>query len=83
VRTVKDRFILFDLSSSGGTFVNGERINQAALSAGDIVSLAGVTLIFGQDFSSESTPDEEKTGPASSSDEDQSSKTTQKGSKAR
>ncbi|MFH1524644.1 MAG: FhaA domain-containing protein [Chloroflexota bacterium] len=83
LRTVKDRFILFDLSSSGGTFVNGERINQATLSAGDIVSLAGVTLIFGQDFSPESTPDEEKTGPGSSSDDDQHPENIQKGDKVR
>ena len=41
-------FILLDLNSTGGTSVNGERITQKVLQAGDIISLAGVPLIFGQ-----------------------------------
>jgi pSer/pThr/pTyr-binding forkhead associated (FHA) protein len=65
LRIIKDRFILFDLSSSGGTFVNGQRMNQAVLSPGDVVSLAGVALIFGQDLPTGCTPDEEQTGPGS------------------
>ena len=81
LRFVKDRFILFDLSSSGGTYVNGQRINQATLSPGDVVSLAGITLIFSQDLSPESIPDEEETGPGSSSSDDQPPEIIQKGSK--
>ena len=50
LRTVKERFVLFDLNSSGGTFVNGERIDQSVLYPGDVISLAGVSLIFGQDL---------------------------------
>ncbi len=61
LRFVKDRFILFDLNSSGGTFVNGQRTNQAVLSPGDVVSLAGVTLIFGQDSPAGHAPDKERT----------------------
>jgi hypothetical protein len=49
LRIVKDHFVLFDLNSSGGTFVNGERTNQSVLYPGDVISLAGITLIFGQD----------------------------------
>jgi FHA domain/FhaA, N-terminal domain len=49
LRIVKDRYVIFDLNSSGGTFVNGQRVNQSNLSPGDVISLAGVSLIFGQD----------------------------------
>jgi hypothetical protein len=43
------RFILFDLNSTGGTYVNGRRINQTLLQPGDVISLAGVTIIYGED----------------------------------
>jgi pSer/pThr/pTyr-binding forkhead associated (FHA) protein len=49
LRVTKSRFALFDLNSTGGTFVNGQRTNKAILYPGDVISLAGVTLIFGQD----------------------------------
>jgi pSer/pThr/pTyr-binding forkhead associated (FHA) protein len=61
LRIVKDRFILFDLNSTGGTFVNGQRTNQSVLHPGDVISLAGVTLIFGQDPPAKRTPSEEQT----------------------
>jgi pSer/pThr/pTyr-binding forkhead associated (FHA) protein len=63
LRVIKDRFILFDLNSTGGTFVNGERANQAILYPGDVISLAGVTLIFGQDLPGGRTMGDAPTGP--------------------
>ncbi len=51
LRAIKGRFVLFDLNSTGGTFVNGQRTNQSVLYPGDVISLAGVSLIFGQDNS--------------------------------
>ncbi|HTX90144.1 MAG TPA: FhaA domain-containing protein [Anaerolineales bacterium] len=65
LRVVRDRFVLFDLDSSGGTFVNGQRTNQSVLYPGDVISLAGVTLIFGQDLPGRSN-NNGKTGPSSS-----------------
>jgi hypothetical protein len=53
IRHIGDDFVLFDTGSSGGTFVNGERINQSKLSSGDVISLAGVKLIFSKE---ETTP---------------------------
>ncbi|HEX7620057.1 MAG TPA: FhaA domain-containing protein [Anaerolineales bacterium] len=50
LRVTKGRFTLFDLNSTGGTLVNGQRISKAILYPGDVISLAGVTLIFGQDL---------------------------------
>jgi len=65
LRTVRDRFVLFDLNSSGGTFVNGERTNQSVLYPGDVISLAGVTLIFGQDLATGRLIDKGQTEPGS------------------
>jgi len=41
--------IVFDLGSRGGTLVNGERISECALTPGDVISLAGCDLIYGQE----------------------------------
>jgi pSer/pThr/pTyr-binding forkhead associated (FHA) protein len=49
IRYVRGRFIIFDLNSTGGTFVNGQRTTQSALYPGDVISLAGLPVVFGQD----------------------------------
>ena len=49
LRAIKGRYVIFDLNSTGGTFINGQRASQSVLYPGDVVSLAGVALIFGQD----------------------------------
>lgn len=43
------RYVLYDLGSSGGTIVNGEPIREYSLRAGDVISLAGYTLIYVED----------------------------------
>jgi pSer/pThr/pTyr-binding forkhead associated (FHA) protein len=48
LRAINNRYVLFDLESSGGTFLNGRKINQAVVYPGDVISLAGVDLIYGQ-----------------------------------
>ena len=50
LRAIKGHFVLFDLNSTGGTFVNGQRTKQSVLYPNDVISLAGVTLVFGQDI---------------------------------
>ena len=62
LRAIKGRFVLFDLNSTGGTFVNGQRTSQTVLYPGDVISLAGVALIFGQD-NPPPRPDMAKTSP--------------------
>ncbi len=47
IRAEKGRYYLFDLNATGGTFVNGQRIRQHLLKAGDVISLAGFPLVFG------------------------------------
>ena len=48
LRAAQGYFILLDLNSTGGTSINGERVTQKVLKGGNIISLAGVPLIFGQ-----------------------------------
>lgn len=49
LRWIRGQYILFDLESVGGTFVNNMQIKQLALRSGDVISLAGVPLVFGLD----------------------------------
>jgi len=55
LRVIKGYFVIFDLDSSGGTFVNGARIHQSTLSPGDVITLGGVPVVFGQESPSQST----------------------------
>lgn len=43
------RYVLYDLGSTGGTFVNGQPVQECVLRPGDVISLAGVPLIYGED----------------------------------
>ncbi len=65
LRAIKGRYVVFDLNSTGGTYVNGHRINQSLLYPGDVISLAGVPLIYGQD-NPPPRPDLAETTPISS-----------------
>lgn len=49
IRAVRGQYVLFDLNSTGGTMVNGRRIHQCALKPGDVISLSGVPLIYGEE----------------------------------
>jgi pSer/pThr/pTyr-binding forkhead associated (FHA) protein len=69
LRAIKGRFVVFDLNSTGGTFVNGQRASQTVLYPGDVISLAGVALIFGQD-NPPPRPDLKETAPLKSATTD-------------
>ena len=49
LRAIRGRYVIFDLDSTGGTAVNGETIHQCTLYPGDVISLSGVPVIYGQD----------------------------------
>lgn len=49
LRAINGRYILFDLGSNAGSCVNNQRVHQAILSPGDVISLAGIPLVYGQD----------------------------------
>ena len=48
LRSYHGRYVVFDMGSSGGTYVNGQRVTHSILYDGDVISLAGVHLIFRQ-----------------------------------
>jgi hypothetical protein len=43
------RYVIYDLGSSGGTLVNGDRVSECLLQPGDVINLAGVQIIYGED----------------------------------
>jgi hypothetical protein len=51
LRLIDNRYVIFDLDSTGGTLVNGQPVHRQALAVGDVISLAGLTLVYGQDGS--------------------------------
>jgi pSer/pThr/pTyr-binding forkhead associated (FHA) protein len=55
IRAINERYVLFDLGSSGGTFINGQRTSQAMLYPGDRISLAGVEVHFAREIPHAST----------------------------
>ena len=49
LRFFKGRFFLKDLGSTGGTLVNEEKISECCLFPGDVITLANMHLVFGQE----------------------------------
>ncbi len=46
IRCIQRNFVIFDLNSKGGTFVNGRKIVQYVLKPGDVISLSGHPIIY-------------------------------------
>jgi signal transduction histidine kinase len=53
IRRVGDAFVLGDLGSSNGSFVNEERIERTQLASGDRIRLGRTVLVFAQDEAAE------------------------------
>jgi len=51
-----DRYVIYDLGSTGGTTVNSYPVQECVLEAGDVISLAGVEIIYGEDASTPTPP---------------------------
>ncbi len=49
LRVIKDHYVIFDVGSMSGLFLNGKRISQATLHAGDVIRIGSVNLIFNQE----------------------------------
>jgi len=49
IRVREGRFVVFDLGSTSGTKVNGRRVKQHTLRAGDVISMANTRLVYGED----------------------------------
>ncbi|PKO06607.1 MAG: hypothetical protein CVU41_05770 [Chloroflexi bacterium HGW-Chloroflexi-3] len=52
IRNINGNFVIFDLNSTSGTFVNGIRIKQLLLRAGDVISIANYPLVYGEESDS-------------------------------
>ena len=44
-----DRYVLYDIGSHGGTKINGHPVEECVLHSGDVISFAGVEIIYGED----------------------------------
>lgn len=49
LRAISGEYHFFDLGSTGGSLVNNQEVKTAVLAAGDVISLAGVPLIYGEE----------------------------------
>jgi hypothetical protein len=49
LRVREGRYVLFDLGSTGGTDVNGRRVHQHVLRPGDVITIAGTPIVYGED----------------------------------
>jgi hypothetical protein len=67
IRKINDSFTIFDAGSAGGVFINGERVTTHRLRSGDVISLAGYTMIFIQETHSETSERSEITTEISTS----------------
>jgi hypothetical protein len=65
IRKTRDGYMVFDVGSTGGTYVNGERISACQLKSGDVISLAGYTLVYTNEKDHDA-PDREITSDLSS-----------------
>lgn len=49
IRYINGSYVIFDLNSTSGTFINGVRINQSILRPGDVISIASYPLVYGEE----------------------------------
>lgn len=49
IRRIQGSYVIFDIGSTGGTYINSKRISQHTLRPGDVISLAGYTMIYSED----------------------------------
>lgn len=59
IRKTRDGYMVFDVGSSGGTFVNSKRVTSHLLKSGDVISLAGYCLIFSNENDHDPIPGRE------------------------
>jgi hypothetical protein len=50
LRVREGRYILLDVGSKAGTFVNSQRIKQHILRPGDVITIADVEMVYGEDI---------------------------------
>lgn len=73
IRLVEDKFRLFDLDSTGGTFLNNKKVGESVLYSGDIILLANVPVMFVHDKKGASSTSENETDKLASRVDNQES----------
>jgi len=53
LRAINHRYVIFDVGSTGGIFLNEKKIIRASLHPGDVIRIGTVHLIYNQDTTSE------------------------------
>jgi hypothetical protein len=46
IRLSQGHYVLYDTRSRGGTYVNGQRVNEYVLSSGDVIRIGGASLLY-------------------------------------
>ena len=46
IRYENNNFIIYDLNSTGGTFVNNKKVSKLQLNSGDLISLSDTNIMF-------------------------------------
>jgi len=64
IRYRKNSYEVVDVGSTSGTYVNGNKVDRQFLSKGDVITLANMHLVFGEeDFSVLDSPSEYQKPP--------------------
>ncbi|MEL7645681.1 MAG: FhaA domain-containing protein [Anaerolineaceae bacterium] len=50
LRAEQGKYLLFDLSSTGGTFINNRQVRSAVLKPGDVIRLGKTLLVYNQEM---------------------------------
>src|SRR5512143_2780703 len=62
LRAINGRYVLFDLNSTGGTYVNGVKITQSVVYPGDVIAMTGGMIVYVQK-NAPPRPDLKETSP--------------------
>ncbi|MEK6256799.1 MAG: FHA domain-containing protein [Chloroflexota bacterium] len=46
IHYVDDEYVLFDLASTGGTFLNNKKVERSVLHVGNIITLTKIPMVF-------------------------------------
>ena len=55
IRKIEGNYVIFDLNSTSGTFINGVRTKKSILKPGDVISIANYPLVYVEDKDSNGT----------------------------
>ncbi len=57
-------YVIVDLNSTGGTSIGGANVTKSPLKAGDVITLAGIPLLYGQSTLSLMSEEKKRSSPS-------------------